>query len=330
VPAVSNDALGHPVDGPREVELWQLEPRFAALRIASRERHRQLVSSLLEHGQQAPLLTVLGDEPNRYVLIDGYARVGALRELGRDTAPVLALPLADTAALVFGYRLHSGQRRTALEEGWLVRELVEAHGKKLEDVAIELGHTRSWASRRLGLVRELPVHVQQLVREGKLCPHTAMRSLLPLARANRTAETASSVDHIADVVVKEALGSRQAQVLCRAWRAASTEQRASLLASPRTYLKVDQALEATTTPAKRTPPSQPTLVRDFEVLVSVARRAEGALRGHAAGSTELGESEALVLVWPRARKAFEALARRVEARLDAGLGNEDGDLPTQA
>lgn len=329
---MSIEASGEAVDGVHEVELWQLEPRFAALRISSRERHRQLVSSLLEHGQQAPLLTVRGDEPNRYVLIDGYARVEALRELGRDTASVIVLPLTDTAALVFGYRLHIGQRRTALEEGWLVRELVEARGKRLDEVAIELGRTRSWASRRLGLVRELSAHVQDLVRDGKLCPYTAMRSLLPLARANRAAKTpsTSTVNQLADVVVREALGSRQVQVLCRAWRSASKEQRASLLASPRTYLKIDESLESKRAPTKRTPPSQPQLVRDFEVLVSVARRAEGVLRGYGTGAGEIGESEALVLVWPRAREAFYALTQRVEARLDAGLGNEDGDLPLEA
>jgi ParB family chromosome partitioning protein len=305
-----------------ELELWQLEPRFAALRIASRERHRHLVASLLEHGQQAPLLAVSGIEPARYALIDGYARLGALREIGRDTARTLVLPLDEAAGLVLGYRLHGGQRRTAIEEGWLVRELMQSHGLRLEEAAAQLGHTKSWASRRLGLVRDLSEPVQDLVRQGRLCPYTAMRSLLPLARAN--SKTKAEVTAVAEVVVRDRLSARQTQVLCAAWRAASSEQRAALLASPRAYLKVDEVLGMTAPAVKRDPPEQPQLVRDFEVLISVARRAEGVLRGYSRGTHELGESEALVLVWPRTRQAFEALARQVERRLETGLGNTDG------
>jgi ParB/RepB/Spo0J family partition protein len=310
---------------PVELELWQLELRYAGLRISSRERHRRLVALVATHEPQAPVLVVATERHDRFVLIEGYGRVAALAELGRDTVRAVVLPLAETAALCFGYRLGTGRRRTAFEQGWLVRELIEQHGQKPADVAHELGHSPSWVSRRLGLVRELPDRVQELVRQGRLCPHAAMQSLLPLSRGNGTAAT-----DIAEAAVREKLSSRQIATLYRAWRAASVAQREHLLAQPSAYLKLDQVLEGASHPSRRLPSDQPPLVRDLEILASVTRRVEGRLHGSSGDDDgRRGESEALLLVWPRARQAFESLSRLVEARLDAGLGNEDGDLAAE-
>jgi ParB family transcriptional regulator, chromosome partitioning protein len=306
-----------------ELELWQLELRYAALRIARGDRHRQLVAMLAAQGQQTPVLVVAGERDDFFVLIDGYERVAALRELGRDTAQALVLPLDEPAALSFDYRLGAGRRRTALEQGWLVLELIEQHGRKPADVAFELGHSPSWVSRRLGLVRELPERVQVLVRQGQLCPHAAMVSLLPLSRCNGKRNDRAVVE-IAEAATREKLSSRQIATLCRAWRAASIAQRERLLAQPSAYLKLDDAFQNGLGPRCRTQSDQPRLVRDLEILASVSRRIEGRLLGRAQDEQgDEGQSEALLLVWPRAQQAFESLTRHMQARIHAGLGNTD-------
>lgn len=310
--------------GPLALELWQLELRYAALRIACREQHKQLVASMLEHGQKAPVIVVAAEQPDRYVLIDGYGRVGALRELGRDTARALLMPLNEADALVVSYRLDAGRRRTVLEEGWLARELVETLGMRLDAVTVELGHSKSWVSRRLALVRELPESVQELVRSGRLAAHTAMQSLVPLSRGNKGA-----AEELARVTVREKLSSRQTAALCRAWSAASIVQREQLLERPVEYLRTQEAVESTQRP-RRVGSEQPRLVRDFEVIASVSRRAEGVLRGYGLeDEQDAGETEALIVAWPRARDAFRALSKRVQERLDAGSGYEESDLTAQ-
>ena len=77
-----------------ELELWQLELKYAALKIGAAHRQARVVAALCEHGQQQPVLVVASGAADRYVLIDGYARVAALAELKRDTvqATVLAPP----------------------------------------------------------------------------------------------------------------------------------------------------------------------------------------------------------------------------------------------
>lgn len=208
-----SNAIEGEAAGSVRLELWQLELRYAALRIRHRKPQRQLVASVLEHGQKTPLIVVPSEQSERYVVIDGYGRVAALRELGRDTTHAVVLQMGEAQALVVGYRLDTGRRRSALEEGWLVRELVEMLDMSLDAVAIELGHSKSWASRRLALVRELPESVQDLVRSGRLAAHTAMSALVPLSRGNGHA-----VDQLAQVTVQHRLSSRQTTALCRADR----------------------------------------------------------------------------------------------------------------
>jgi hypothetical protein len=65
-----------------QLELGELELRYASLRIIDRSHQRRLVASVLEHGQLTPVLVVR--DTSTGVLLDGYVRVAALAEFARD------------------------------------------------------------------------------------------------------------------------------------------------------------------------------------------------------------------------------------------------------
>jgi hypothetical protein len=67
-----------------QLELRQIDLRYAALRIADATREAALAASMLAEGQRHPVL-VVADAESRYVLVDGYRRVRALAALGRDS-----------------------------------------------------------------------------------------------------------------------------------------------------------------------------------------------------------------------------------------------------
>ena len=133
------------VDGPMQLELGQLDLRYADLRIQDVARERRLIASLLEHGQQTPVLAVRVEEA--WVLIDGYVRVAALRKLAHDLVEAAVLEVPEAEALVLGHRLDNGRARTALEEGWLLRELCERHNVAQRELAQRLDRSTSWVSR---------------------------------------------------------------------------------------------------------------------------------------------------------------------------------------
>jgi len=282
-----------------ELELSRLDLRYRSLRIADLGGAVRLAAALGAEGQVAPVLAI--QPAGTPILIDGFVRVAALRRLGRDTVPALLLPLTEAAALSFSYRQHRGRRPTALEEGWLVQELHVQQGQALGAVAAALERSTSWASRRLGLVRELPEPIQDWVRAGALSAHGAMRSLLPLARTNADAAT-----RLGAIAREERLTTRQLGRLCAAWRAGNGEQRRQLLAQPRLYLRLDEHVAA-----KRQPSELPGLVRDFEALRGIARRACRTL-GDARQREQAGATEALLVVWPRTCGAFRELTQVVE------------------
>jgi hypothetical protein len=68
-------------------------------------------------------------------IFDGYKRVAALEQTGRDTVEAVIWPLNEVQALVLDRSLHWSERESALEEGWLLAELEQRFGFGLEELA---------------------------------------------------------------------------------------------------------------------------------------------------------------------------------------------------
>jgi len=109
------------------VEFHQLERRWEHLRAPRPGKQRQLLASLAECGQQTPIVVVAAEGPaDRYIVIDGYQRIAALQQLGRDTVEATVWPMTEAEAVLLDRTLRLAQPETALEIGWLLRELERA------------------------------------------------------------------------------------------------------------------------------------------------------------------------------------------------------------
>src|SRR5260370_23578524 len=107
-----------------ELEVHQRERRWEHLRVRRPDRQRRLLASLAATGQQTPIVVVaVGEQPDRYLVIDGYKRIAALEQLGRDTVEAVVWPMTEAEALVLERSMRLSERETALEEGWLLAEL---------------------------------------------------------------------------------------------------------------------------------------------------------------------------------------------------------------
>src|SRR5579872_3591680 len=79
-----------------QLEFHQLDRRWEHLRVRHPARQRRLLSSLAESGQQTPIVVVAAEgQPDRYIVIDGYKRIAALEQLGRDTAEAVVWPMSE-------------------------------------------------------------------------------------------------------------------------------------------------------------------------------------------------------------------------------------------
>jgi ParB/RepB/Spo0J family partition protein len=255
-----------------DLELHQLELRYEPLRSREPEREKRLLASLSERGQQVPIVVVALGAGASYAVIDGYKRVRALRRLRSDTVAATRWELEESDALILDRQLRAAGRDSVLEEAWLLAELRQRFGLTAHELALRFDRGESWVSRRLGLVRALPLEVQEQVRLGRIVPHAAMKYLLPLARAN-----AEDCVRLASAL-RRRLSSRELGRLYTTWMRGDEATRERLLADPELFLRVEE--EATREP----PTPSEALVEDLKVLAAVARRAcrrlsEGAARG---------------------------------------------------
>ena len=200
-----------------DLEFHQLDLRYEELRVRRPSARTRLLASLAERGQQVPIVVIaLADEPNRFLVIDGYKRIRALRRLRRDTVRATVWDMDETEALILDRSLRTAEGETALEQGWLLSELHRSFGLSFEDLARRFDRSVSWVSRRLALVKELPESVQQHVREGKIGAQAAMKYLVPMARANRYA-----CERLAEKIAHHQFSTGEVGLIYAAWRKAS-------------------------------------------------------------------------------------------------------------
>jgi ParB/RepB/Spo0J family partition protein len=255
--------------GVMRLELHQLEHRLEHLRVRRPERQRRLLASLAASGQQTPIVVVQAEQPERYLIIDGYQRIAALQQLGRDTVEAVVWSLSEVEALLLDRSMRSGDHETALEEGWLLVELEQRFNYGLEELARRFDRSTSWVSRRMGLVELLPESVQQQVRDGAIAAQVAMKFLVPVARSRP-----EDCRRMAEGIARYRLSSREAGQLYAAWRTSTAAVRERLLNEPQLFLKT-QREHAVDPPS----PAMVELDRDLEVVAAIARRANRRLSG---------------------------------------------------
>lgn len=318
-----------------QIEWHQIELKYERLRIVDARFQARLMASLVTDGQQRPVLVVEScqrSSEQRYVLIDGYVRVSALRRLGHDTVDATVLATGEVDALLFAHRLDGQRSRSMLEQAWLLGELVEGHARTQAMLARELGRTKSWVSRRLALVRVLPDQVQEAVRLGRIPAHGAMKYLVPLARAN----TAGAIQ-LVERLGKEPVTVRQLERLYGAWRAGDHEQRQRILSEPRLFLKTieelerhpDEGLPGSVLPATMgVKEHAQALLVQLRVIRAACRRVAGHLDAGAlgVGGGVLGDVRH---AFADARQAFAGISARLdieEEQTHAGSGHTFSDL----
>ncbi len=91
-----------------------------------------------------------------YLVIEGYKRIAALRQLGRDTVEATVWPMGEAEALLLSRSQRMSPQESALEQGWLLSEMERCFSYSLDELARRFDRSISWVSRRLALVELLP------------------------------------------------------------------------------------------------------------------------------------------------------------------------------
>jgi ParB/RepB/Spo0J family partition protein len=281
-----------------ELEFSQLDRRYEGLRVSSRARDEEVLSSIARVGQQNPVIVVVGEEHDREIVVDGFKRIRALIRLERDTVQATRWEVSEPEALLISRTIRSS-KDSPIEEGWLLRELRDRFDLSIEEIGRRLGRSASWVSNRLGLVNDLPESIQDQVRKGEIVPHAAMRYFLPLSRADLEGAVA-----LASAIGRLRPTTRQTEALCVAFARGSDKARAFVLEHPELVLRAREDASSPPLPAE-IPSAQ--LRKDLLAIAGIARRASGRAGEGALRSLTPPEIEELGRAVARARTDTEHL-----------------------
>jgi ParB/RepB/Spo0J family partition protein len=301
-----------------ELEFHQLALRYERLKVVRPEPERRLLASLAEVGQQVPIVVVKEDADGRFVVIDGYKRIRALRRLGRDTVTAGCWPGDEAEALIATRLMQTAEPETVLEQSWLLAELHERFALSLEELARRFNHSVSWVGRRLALVQELPESIQERVRRGEMGAHGAAKYLVPLARAN-----CEVCLQLVEAIGATRLSSRDLGILYTAYQTGNWVTRQRLLEAPLVFLKSYKEAEAP--PAVEPGPSD-NLLTDLEILSATARRARRRLRTDVLRDLPEKDPQDLAGLLDQSRREVERLAEHFQQEMGhAGPEHPCGD-----
>lgn len=283
-----------------QLEFHQLDRPYEHLRVHHANRQRHLLASLAESGQQTPIVVVAAPNSDRYLVIDGYKRLAALRQLGRDTVDAVVWPMSEAEALILDRSLRLAEPETALEQGWMLAELEQRFDYCLDELARRFDKSTSWVSRRLALVELLPEAIQQQVRQGKLAANVAMKYLVPVARISL-----GDCERMSSAFIKLRSNTREAGQLYAAWRDGSPAIRKRILDAPELFIKTLRHTES-----KPVSTEAAALQRELETVTAILSRASR--RWQAVPEMDRGQIEEAQRNIERARGQLEQLAQRIE------------------
>ncbi len=285
------------------VERHRLLTRFASLRVADPQRLRKLTGSIERQGQLMPVVAVPADD--RWVLIDGYRRLAALRNLGQDLVWVDVWDRdVDEAVLLC---LARGPERSwqAIEEAALIYELSRRHS--LREIATALDRDVSWVSRRLSLFEVLPDDLLQAVRQGKISLWAASRILVPLARAN-TAHARLLLAHLE----QHPLSTRELKRLYSHYQQANQVQRERLVQAPGLFLQALATREAATQAKRLAEGPEGSWCKDLAIVAQILKRLLGQVPILFAAEQAPAARKRLWQAFARMKCRFEVLEQALE------------------
>jgi hypothetical protein len=191
---------------------WEeIGEHYGRYRLHVPEAERAMARSLERYGQLSPV--VVCRRQDRYELIDGFKRLGAVRGLAqipRLSARLMEADERQAKAAIYGLN-------RAGEDGLSQVEVAEL-----------LGRHKSWVCRRLALIERLGPKAKDELRLGLLTP-TAARQIVRLPQGNQT--------EVLEAIRREALSSAELGGVVDLWlRCSERRQQEYLLAHPREAL----------------------------------------------------------------------------------------------
>ena len=219
----------------REIDFHLLDLRYSHTRIKNDKALARMQNSVHTYGQIVPALAV--PAADKFVLIDGYLRLSALKACGRDCIKVLLMDEEPGSLLTLLAKTDDRQLET-VEQATLIQELHNRFSYSFTEIARRLGKDKSWVKRRLDILESLPEEVLVAVMNGAVSSWAASRVLVPLSRANE-----QDCIELTRKIIADPLSTRELVSLYDHYKTSNRTVRDRIVANPSLFSKSTKQLE---------------------------------------------------------------------------------------
>lgn len=216
-----------------EVDLHLMDLRYGHTRINNGNALAKMEKSISQYGQIVPVLAIAYE--NKFILIDGFLRLGALKECGHDCIKVQIIEEDEAGALFVLLAKNNGRQWEIIEQASIIQELHTRFSYSFEEIGKRLGRDKSWVKRRLDLVDSLPEEIQQAVMSGKVSTWSASHILVPLSRVNE-----QDAIRLTNKLVKDPLTTRELTTLYDHYKKSNRTVRDRIIDDPVLFAKTSK------------------------------------------------------------------------------------------
>jgi hypothetical protein len=204
----------------KEVEPGRIDTRFEGLRLKDKNREKALLSSILEHGIEEPLQCA----GEGFVLLDGFKRLRAAKNLGLKLVPVALLGENEPAGILRFIKLSNVRSLDMLEQAALVDELNRSYGMSPVEISRHVERSPAWVSVRLGVIGRMSAEVRKAVFAGKFPVRSYMYTLRPFTRVKK-----KETEKFVKAVSGKGLSTRAIETLANGYFKGSAELKEQIL-----------------------------------------------------------------------------------------------------
>jgi len=208
-----------------EIDFHLLDLRYAHTRIKNATALAKMQNSITRYGQIVPALAV--PENNKFILIDGYLRLKALKACGHDCIKLQVIEENEADSLFVMLAKNNDRQWEVIEQAALIQELHSRFTYSFGEIARRLGRDKSWVKRRLDLVDSLPEEIKQAVMTGKLSTWSASHVLVPLSRVNE-----KDACQLTEKLLRDPLSTRELARLYEHYKKSNRVVRDRIIANP--------------------------------------------------------------------------------------------------
>jgi len=213
-----------------EIDFHLLDLRYAHTRIKNAAALAKMSNSITRYGQIVPALAV--PENNKFILIDGYLRLKALKACGHDCIKLQVIEENEADSLFVMLAKNNDRQWEVIEQAALIQELHSRFTYSFGEIARRLGRDKSWVKRRLDLVDSLPEEIKQAVMTGKLSTWSASHVLVPLSRVNE-----KDACQLTKNLLRDPLSTRELARLYEHYKKSNRVVRDRIIANPSLFAR---------------------------------------------------------------------------------------------